>query len=281
MTDQKKPRKAYVSRKLNETQAAQLNRIAAYIAANGCFPSFQYLAREEKISSPSAFSRVQTLVKLGYIAKEPNGRGYRLVESSFQSGSNEIVLPKVNADSDKRELLSKDHRSLKNVSPKKETDSEGSSFIPAIQKAPSASVPRPVGEVVSIPILGWVQAGTPFEADNCPVGEIFIDRSLADPNRCYALQAEGESMIGIGIEPGDILIVRKQCVANSGEIVVAFVDNGLTVKTLYNDGRGTIELRPENEHMSKIEIGPETNLQILGVVASWMKYAQKGCVRPF
>ena len=281
-SNKKSSRKAYVPRRLSPIQINLLKHIADYIDKNNYSPSYQCLAEMEAITPPSVFSRINTLIKLGYIVKEPNGRGFHIVRWDFLE--NDSVRSDhlfQSEDSGKSDNTSKPKSLLQAGGIAGESDRSFSEGKRLIQKAPHSNIPRPLGEVVSIPVLGWVQAGAPFEADNCRVGEIFIDRSIADPNRCYALQTEGESMINIGIEPGDILIVRKQCVANSGEIVVAFVDDGLTVKTLYNNGQGIIELRPENESMSNIEIGPETNLQILGVVTAWMKYAQKGKVCPF
>jgi repressor LexA len=80
----------------------------------------------------------------------------------------------------------------------------------------------------------------------------------------FALRVRGESMLGVGILPGDIVIVRKQPRAESGDIVVALVDDEATVKTL-RVGDGWVELVPANPHFKKIAVEPDA-LVLLGKV---------------
>ena len=81
-------------------------------------------------------------------------------------------------------------------------------------------------------------------------------------------------MIDAGIEPGDILIVRQQQLAESRDIVVALVNDEATVKRLYYDS-GSIELRPENSRFKPISIRPEDDLRILGKVIAIRRTAGK------
>ena len=100
----------------------------------------------------------------------------------------------------------------------------------------------------------------------------------------FALRVEGESMIGVGILPGDIVIVQRQSTAlpdeiRSGEIVVAMVDDEVTVKTLRRTGR-RVELHPENPRYKPIVLsGPESRgreLRILGKVVEVRRYLGGG-----
>ncbi len=87
-------------------------------------------------------------------------------------------------------------------------------------------------------------------------------RNPAD--RLFALRVQGESMTGAGILPGDFAVVRRQPDAESGQIVVALVDDEATVKTLRRRGRH-IELHPANPDFKVLRPDPEA-LVILGKV---------------
>lgn len=86
----------------------------------------------------------------------------------------------------------------------------------------------------------------------------------------FALRVHGESMMGVGILPGDIAIVRSQQTANSGDIVVALIGDEATVKRLRLH-RGRIELHPENPAYEPIIPG-EDECTILGKVIETRRY---------
>lgn len=124
-----------------------------------------------------------------------------------------------------------------------------------------------ITELVAVPIVGKVAAGTPILAVENITGEILIDDKAARSGRCFALEVVGDSMIDAGITEGDLVIVRQQPLAESGDIVVALLDDEATVKRLYvRDAR--IELRPENPKLHPIPIGPDNDLRILGKVVA-------------
>jgi repressor LexA len=115
---------------------------------------------------------------------------------------------------------------------------------------------------VLIPLLGRVQAGGLNAAIEHLEGHIPVRaRSSAD---LFGLRVQGESMIGAGILPGDIVVVRARPTAASGDIVVALVDDEATVKTL-RIRRRRIELHPENPDFDPI-IPPPDRCSILGKV---------------
>jgi repressor LexA len=93
------------------------------------------------------------------------------------------------------------------------------------------------GGGLSIPILGRIAAGTPIEALQNRGAEIIIPPVLAGSGEHYALEVTGDSMVNAGILDGDTVIIRKSDTANSGEIVVALVDdNEATLKRLRRRG---------------------------------------------
>jgi SOS-response transcriptional repressor LexA len=95
----------------------------------------------------------------------------------------------------------------------------------------------------------------------------------ADPTgQLFALRVHGESMTGAGIMPGDVVIVRSQPTANSGDIVVALVDDEATVKRL-RLSRGRVELRPENPEFEPLVFSPDECV-ILGKVIEVRRYVE-------
>lgn len=121
--------------------------------------------------------------------------------------------------------------------------------------------------LVPLPLLGAVPGGPAMLAEENRVGDVLVDQSLAGRGRCFALRVAGDSMTGAGIGDGDIVIVRQQPVAESGEIVVALLRDEATVKRLVIDG-DQIELRPENRRYKPIVVDADTEMSIVGKVVA-------------
>ena len=122
-------------------------------------------------------------------------------------------------------------------------------------------------ELRAVPIVGRVAAGQPILAEENIVGEVLVDSRAIRSGRCFALEVRGDSMIGAGIRDQDLVVVRQQPVAESGDIVVALLDQDATIKRLFiRDER--IELRPENPKFQALLIGPDDGLRILGKVVA-------------
>ena len=120
---------------------------------------------------------------------------------------------------------------------------------------------------MTVPIVGTIAAGEPILAEENVVGEVLVDSRAARSGRCFALEVQGDSMIGAGIHDKDLVVVREQPVAESGDIVVALLDQDATVKRLFiRDER--IELRPENPELRPMPIGPDDGLRIVGKVVA-------------
>ena len=117
---------------------------------------------------------------------------------------------------------------------------------------------------VLVPVLGRVPAGALEEAIEEADGYLPVDARGAAPGDLFALRVRGESMIGVGILPGDLVIVRRQPNADNGDIVVALVESEATVKTFRARGR-QVELRSENPAFPPIVLDAAV-LAILGKV---------------
>lgn len=115
--------------------------------------------------------------------------------------------------------------------------------------------------VVLVPLLGRVQAGELTLASEELEAHIPVRTRSGD--RLFALRVRGESMTGAGILPGDVVVVRRQPVADSGEVVVALIGDEATVKTLRRRGE-RLELHAENPDFEPIF--PDEQVTILGKV---------------
>ena len=122
---------------------------------------------------------------------------------------------------------------------------------------------------LSIPIFtSRVQAGFPSPADDHLEDTLDLNTHLIHHKEAtFFVKAQGDSMIGAGIQQGDILIVDKSLTAKSGKIVIAVVDGEFTVKRLHKY-KGNITLKAENPDFKDIKIGGDDELIILGVVTS-------------
>ena len=108
-------------------------------------------------------------------------------------------------------------------------------------------------EVVDVPLLGKVTAGSPIEAIEMP-DEFFTLPAYLIPTKkeVFTLRVDGTSMINAGVHDGDIVIVQRQETANNGDMVVAMTeDNEVTLKTFYKED-GHFRLQPENDTMAPI-----------------------------
>lgn len=114
-----------------------------------------------------------------------------------------------------------------------------------------------------IPLLGNVAAGSPILAEECIEEYIPFDTG-GRPEEYFALRVRGESMLGAGILPDDLVVVRRQQSASSGEIVVALLGDEATVKRL-SHRNGGVWLLPENDAFQPID---GRNALVLGKVTA-------------
>src|SRR5712692_10619393 len=91
---------------------------------------------------------------------------------------------------------------------------------------------RALHETVAIPMLGQVTAGQPILAVENRDGVLHLDLHLVHGTDTFALRIQGDSMIGAGILDGDYVLVRPQQSADNGDIVVALLDDSVTVKRI-------------------------------------------------
>ncbi len=105
--------------------------------------------------------------------------------------------------------------------------------------------------IVDVPLVGDVAAGIPILAEQNITNTISLPTEIVGDAPSFMLSVRGDSMIEVGINDGDYVVVKEQPVANNGDIVVAIVDDGATVKRFYKE-RDHIRLQPENSSMEPI-----------------------------
>lgn len=118
-------------------------------------------------------------------------------------------------------------------------------------------------KLVKVPVIGTIAAGVPIFADENMEGEILVDESNIGKGRFFALRVRGDSMINAGINNGDLVIIRRQPLAENGDIIAALIDSDATLKRL-SLSKGEVFLLPENEKYSPINVTCREDFRILG-----------------
>ena len=212
---------------LTKMQQKIYDYIAQAIQDQGYPPSVREIGEAVGLKSPSTVHfHLKHLEELGVIGKQAGkGRALTLTEASRESQAPESQTPE--------------------------------------NQVPENQVPENQVPENQVPIVGNVAAGSPILAQECIEDYLTFDTGGRD-GEYFALRVRGESMLGAGILPDDLVVVHQQPAANNGEIVVALLGDEATVKRLKRQG-GQVWLMPENEAYSPID-GREA--QILGKVAA-------------
>jgi repressor LexA len=167
-------------------------------------------------------------------------------------------------------------RGLKLLLPPEALHGEGDLFAQADDATAASALPgAPAAndDALRLPVLGRVAAGLPIGAAVDPLADDFVllDRVFFSPAPDYLLRVKGDSMRDEGIFEGDLIGVHRTSDARSGQIVVARIEDEVTVKLL-KIGRDRIRLLPRNPDYEPIEVRPDQDFAIEGLYC--------GLVRP-
>lgn len=200
------------AKKITKKQKAVLDFIAQTIEETGIAPTVRDICVGLGLSSPSTVHvHLKTLEGKGYIHRDP-----------LKSRCITIVGQE------------------RNASP-----------------APANTINEPpvgIGEfsnIVSLPVVGNVAAGLPILAEQNVTETIPLPTEIVGDSSSFLLKVRGDSMVEIGINDGDYVVVKEQPTATNGDIVVAVIDDGATVKRFFRE-RDHIRLQPENSSMEPI-----------------------------
>src|SRR5262245_30408117 len=222
---------------LTKKQYELLMFIHQRVRETGVPPSFDEMKDALDLRSKSGIHRLITaLEERGYIKRlEKRARALEIIRlpentsdgvrpAATRNQALRLARPEVGARAPRGDV--RDHR----IEPR----------IPADPRQ-AASSPRRGGhesaEAVAVPILGRIAAGTPIEALQNRGNEVPVPAMLLGSGEHYALEVTGDSMINAGILDGDTVIIRRADSANTGDIVVALVDESeATLKRLRRRG---------------------------------------------
>ncbi|WP_449290150.1 transcriptional repressor LexA [Nonomuraea purpurea] len=129
------------------------------------------------------------------------------------------------------------------------------------------STPEPAGDLVSVPVVGDIAAGTPILAEEYMDDMLTLPRDLTGRGNVFGLRVRGDSMIDAAICDGDLVVVRQQPEAHSGQVVAAMIDGEATVK-VYRRRDGHVFLEPRNPAYDVID---GDGAVVLGIVVSVLR----------
>ncbi len=134
---------------------------------------------------------------------------------------------------------------------------------------PNGMIPTPILSSLSVPLFeSRVQAGFPSPADDFSEGMLDLNIHLIKNKAAtFFVRVVGDSMTGVGIFPGDILVVDRSLPHSSGKIVIAVLNGEMTVKRLKQRG-DMLQLCSENEKYPPIAVSPDEDFVIWGVVTN-------------
>lgn len=201
--------------KLSRMQQRVYDCIAEAIARQGYAPSVREICAELGLTSPSTVHfHIKHLAEMGLIERAP-GKG-RAIVLADREGTEKSVPPAA-----------------------------------AAPAAAAGGEPAEERSARRVPIVGNVAAGSPILAQECIEDYLTFDTGGRD-EEYFALRVRGESMLGVGILPDDLVVVHRQSAAQNGQIVVALLGEEATVKTLSRRG-GEVWLLPANPDYQPID----------------------------
>ncbi|MEU8270267.1 transcriptional repressor LexA [Sphaerisporangium sp. NPDC049002] len=130
-----------------------------------------------------------------------------------------------------------------------------------------ASAPEPAADLVTVPVVGDIAAGSPIVADQRLDDMLTLPRDITGRGNLFGLRVRGDSMIDAAICDGDIVVVRQQPEAHSGQIVAAMIDGEATVK-VFRRRDGHVHLEPRNPAYDVIDGDGSV---VLGIVVSVLR----------
>lgn len=218
---------------LTKKQYQLLMFIDSRLNHTGVSPSFDEMKDALNLKSKSGIHRLITgLEERGFIRRLPHRA--RALEVLKRPENNPAAVTAPNEDAFSPNVIKGDFK------------------LPASNGANGAA-----NDVIELPMLGKIAAGTPIEALRDHSQHIGIPEALIGRGDHYALEIEGDSMIEAGIHDGDTVLIQRCDVAENGAIVVALVDDSeVTLKRLHTKGN-TIALEPANKEYETRIFGPD------------------------
>jgi len=240
--------------KLTSRQQQILDLIRQAVINTGFPPTRAEIAQKLGFKSANAAEdHLRALARKGVIELTAGAsRGIRLTELA-QEFSGELDHLDDQADPDQIDSAS----DLRSHAPEARAGNTHPGSIPKLRDLPGA------GNIL-LPLVGRVAAGFPILATENVEKELSVDPNLFTQRPDYLLKVKGLSMRDAGILDGDLLAIKKTSEARNGQIVVARIDDEVTVKRLSKHG-SVIQLLPENPDFEPIVIEPGQDFSLEGI----------------
>lgn len=136
--------------------------------------------------------------------------------------------------------------------------------IEIVERGPDGGGPQ-AARIVRLPVRGLIAAGQPIQPLDDRDEWCDVSMTMAGAPGAYALRVRGTSMIDEHICDGDLVVIEPRALANNGEIVVALLEDGVTLKTFYREGK-QVRLQPANATMRPILVTADQDFAIQGVL---------------
>jgi repressor LexA len=137
-------------------------------------------------------------------------------------------------------------------------------------KSAPASIPAADGRAMQIPVMGRIAAGTPVSAIQNRSHSITISPEFLGGGEHYALEVRGDSMVDAGILDGDTVVIRRQDNANTGDIVVALIDEDEATLKRFRRRGSSIALEAANPAYETRVLGPD-RVKVQGKLVSLVR----------
>lgn len=126
-------------------------------------------------------------------------------------------------------------------------------------------------KVIMLPLVGSIAAGVPIEAQEHVEDMIPVPYEMVrNVDKAFLLRVRGDSMIGDGIMPRDLVVIKPQKTANHGDLVAAMLGDEATVKRIHFDSKKNVKLMPSNPAYQPIEIDRE-DATVIGKVVGLIR----------
>jgi repressor LexA len=231
---------------LTRKQHELLRFIHERLRETGVPPSFDEMKDALDLKSKSGIHRLITaLEERGFIRRLPNRARalevIRLPESTSGAGSQRRFTPSV---------------------------VEGG--LAGKAKAAPQSAPDPRDREMSIPVMGRIAAGVPISAIQTRSHSITLSGDFLAQGDHFALEVRGDSMVEAGILDGDLVVIRRQDNANTGDIIVALIDDEEATLKRFRRRGSSIALEAANQAYETRVLGPD-RVKIQGKLVSLVR----------
>jgi repressor LexA len=142
--------------------------------------------------------------------------------------------------------------------------------LAARAKAPPPPPPEDNSRALSIPVMGRIAAGTPISAIQNRSHSITLSPDFLTQGEHYALEVRGDSMVEAGILDGDLVVIKKQDTANTGDIIVALIDDEEATLKRFRRRGSSIALEAANPSYETRVLGPD-RVKIQGKLVSLVR----------